>query len=96
MSSTRTAPRCASAAVTATSWASSSRRSPLSAHHTDSDFGAENVASNPDTARTTRPSDVYRSNNSRPNGVPFVGSRPDSNNSNASTSTRPDRPSPAA
>ena len=38
------------------SWASRSRRSPVSAHHTDSDFGAENVASNPDTARTTRPS----------------------------------------
>ena len=48
--------RCASAAVTATSWASSSRGSPVSAHHTDNDFGAENVASNPDTARTTRPS----------------------------------------
>ncbi len=85
-----------SAAVTATSCASRSRRSPVSAHHTDNDFGAENVASNPDTARTTRPSAAYRSSNSRPNGVPVIGSRPDNNNSNASTSTRPDRPSPSA
>ena len=88
--------RCVSAAVTATSCASSRRWSPVSAHHTDSDFGAENVASNPDTARTTRPSIVYRSTNSRPNGVPDVGSRPDINDSSASTSTRPDRPSPVA
>ena len=88
--------RCASAADTATSWASSSRWSPVSAHHTDNDFGAENVASNPDTARITRPSDVNRSSSSRPNGVPETGSRPDNNNSNASTSTRPDSPSPAA
>ena len=54
-SSTRTAPGAPSAALTATSCASRSRRSPVSAHHTDSDFGAENVASNPDTARTTPP-----------------------------------------
>ena len=88
--------RCASAAVTATSCASSSRWSPVSAHHTDNDFGAENVASKPDTARTSRPSLVYRSSSSRPSGVPVVGSRPDSNASSASTSTRPDRPRPAA
>src|SRR6478609_827748 len=88
--------RCDNAALTAASWASSRRWSPVSAHHTDTDFGAENVASNPDTARTTGPSVVYRSNNSRPNGVPDVGSRPDSNASNASASTRPDKPSPAA
>ena len=55
-SSTRTAPDAPAPRSTATSWASSSRSSPVSAHHTDSDFGAENVASNPDTARTSRPS----------------------------------------
>ena len=86
--------RCSSAADTATSCASSSRSSPVSAHHTDNDFGAENVASNPDTARTTRPSARYRSSSSRPSGVPETGSRPDSNNSNDSTSTVPDRPEP--
>ena len=37
------------------SWASSRPGSPVSAHHTLSDFGAENVASNPATARTTLP-----------------------------------------
>ena len=42
--------RCSNAAATATSWHSRSRPSPVSAHHTDNDFGAENVASNPDTA----------------------------------------------
>jgi hypothetical protein len=30
----------------------------VSAHHTDNDFGADNVASNPATARTTFPSRV--------------------------------------
>ncbi len=68
----------------------------MGAHHTDTDLGAENVASKPDTAFTRRPSVVYRSTSSRPNRVPVVGSRLDSNASNASTSTRPDRPSPAA
>ena len=47
--------RCSSAARTATSCASSRPGSPVSAHHTLSDFGAENVASNPATARTTLP-----------------------------------------
>ena len=88
--------RCSSAADTATSWASRSRRSPVNAHHTDNDFGAENVASNPDTALIILPSDVNRSSSSRPSGVPVTGSRPDSSNSNASTSTAPDNPSPAA
>ena len=88
--------RCANADLTARSCASSRRWSPLSAHHTDNDFGAENVASNPDTARTTLPSAVYRSTSSRPSGVPETGSRPDSNNCNASASTLPDSPSSAA
>ena len=48
--------RCSSAVRTARSWASSRPGSPVSAHHTLTDFGAENVASNPATARTTFPS----------------------------------------
>lgn len=88
--------RCASAAVTAVSWASNSRRSPVSAHHTDNDFGAENVASNPDTARSTPPFSVRRSTSSRPSSVPVAGSRPDSNASSCSTVTSPTSPSPSA
>ena len=62
---------CASAAATATSWASSSPRSPVSAHHTLSDFGAENVASKPLTARTTLPLDNVRSRNTVPTVSPY-------------------------
>ena len=47
--------RCSNAAATARSCACSSRSSPLSAHHTDNDFGAETVASNPDTALIALP-----------------------------------------
>ena len=58
--------------------------SPVSAHHTDSDFGAENVASNPATARTTRPSAEYAIEQlADPAASPRRGSRPDSNSSNA-------------
>ena len=42
------------------------RSSPVSAHSTDNDFGADTVASNPATALTTRPSLVVRSVNARP------------------------------
>ena len=35
--------------------------SPVSAHHTDNDFGADTVASNPATARTTFPEASVRS-----------------------------------
>jgi hypothetical protein len=65
-------------------------------HHTDNDLGAENVASKPDTAFTTRPSRVTRSTSSRPSGVPETGSRPDSNNSSGSASTVPNKPSAVA
>ena len=78
--------RCASAAVTAMSCASRSRWSPVSAHHTDNDFGAENVASNPDTARTT-PTVASCTGPTAPGRAasPITGSRPDSNASNCST-----------
>ena len=59
-------------------------------------FRRQNVASNPATARTRRPSARYRSNNSRPNRDPETGSRPDKRASNCSTSTRPASPNPAA
>ena len=60
-------------ARTAVSWASRSRWSPVSAHHTDNDFGADTVASNPATARTGVPSVRNRSCNGLPSGVPVVG-----------------------
>jgi hypothetical protein len=65
--------RCANAALTAMSCASSRPASPVSAHHALKDFGGENVASNPATARTSRPSDVTRSTRADPNGVPSLG-----------------------
>ena len=88
--------KCSRVAVTAASWASSSRSSPVSAHHTHSDFGAENVASNPATARTTVPSAFTRSTSSRPSGDPDIGSRPSNNNCSASGVTSPASPNPAA
>ena len=42
----------------------------------DTDFGDENVASNPDTAFTTRPSAVTRSTSERPSRVPETGHGP--------------------
>src|SRR5262249_6648775 len=88
--------RCANAAFTATSWASNSPGSPVSAHHTDSDFGAENVASNPATARTTFPFANVRSTRRLPSGVPAIGSRTSNNASNWSAATLPERPTLAA
>ena len=64
----------------------------MSAARTDNDFGAENVASNPATARTTRPSANVRSFKGRPSGDPVLGSRPDSTASRSSVLTVPVRP----
>ena len=69
---------------------------PVNAHITLTDFGAENVASNPATARTVAPSDDFRSCKSWPSGVPKRGSRPDNTNSNTSDVTGPARPNSAA
>ncbi len=82
--------------MTAASWAASSRVSPVNAHHTLNDFGAENVASNPATARTTAPFAFTRSTNSRPSRDPDTGSRPSNNVCSASAVTSPASPSPAA
>ena len=49
------------------------RSSPVSAHHTDTDFGADNVASNPATARVTDPSARTRSTKGRPSTDPSTG-----------------------
>ena len=51
--------------------------------------GAENVASNPATARITRPSVSVRSTSGEPSGVPDRGSRPSNTTSNASVDTTP-------
>ena len=82
--------------MTAASCASNSRSSPVSAHHTLSDFGAENVASNPATARTTVPSVFTRSTSSRPNGDPETGSRPSNNICKDAAVTSPASPNPSA
>ena len=44
----------------------------MSAHHTDNDFGADNVASNPVTARTVLPDLVTRSSSGLPSGDPTL------------------------
>ena len=59
----------------------------------DNDFGAENVASNPATARTTCPEFVVRSTSGFPNRVPVIGSRPSNTVWTASVATSPWRPS---
>ena len=66
------------------------------AHHTLTLFGAENVASNPATARTVDPFAVARSTNGEPSGIPVVGSRPSSNRCKSSGATRPAKPSASA
>ncbi len=60
-SSRRTARCDPTPLCTATSWASSSRSSPVSPHHTDNALGAENVASKPATARFSSPLRLTRS-----------------------------------
>ncbi len=59
----------------------------MSAHATDNDFGADNVASKPATAFTTLPFVKKRSVRARPSDAPVVGSQPDSNDSSASVDT---------
>ena len=54
------------------------------------------MASNPATARTSRPFAVTRSTNSRPSRDPETGSRPSNNACNASAVTSPASPNPAA
>ena len=84
--------RWASTAATATSCASTRPGSPVSAHHTDTDFGAEKVASNPATAGMTLPSAVVAVHQRAAERTPDTGSWPDSNASSRPPSTgRPGR-----
>ena len=87
--------RWSSTARTARSWASSRPGSPVSPHHTDTDFGAENVASNPATAGISLPLVSYAVDQRRCRAVsPCTGSWPDSSASRSSVDTAPGQAEP--